>query len=94
MLLNRVTRWCIALHVVKGVQPARSSIVRAANVASLHALSVRVYLRGEHTRSMGLEYTANAHVPWVHPAERITSGRSRLDAVPSPALVDIFGDDA
>ena len=28
---------------------------------------------------MGLEYTANAHVPWVHPAERITSWCSRLD---------------
>ena len=42
-------------------------------------LSVRVYLRGGHTRFMGLEYTANAHVPWVHPAERITSWCSRLD---------------
>ena len=43
-------------------------------------LSVRVSLRGEPTRSMGLGYTANDHVPWVRPAERITSECSRLGA--------------
>ena len=43
-------------------------------------LSVRVYLRDEPTRSMGLGYTANDYVPWVRPAERITRECSRLGA--------------